>query len=132
VTRYRCISREQFLDQPHETIEKKDVGLRLRDVLRLKLKELGIGIPTLARHTGISRQTLSNWIGGQKPHNIEQVKKVADYLAITVDELCFGSKVEKGAGRSVLETYGDEINAGIFEVVLRRARPGAKANGDKR
>lgn len=101
--------------------------LLLKDNLKRKLEDSGIRVPTLARKTGVPRQTISNWLEGQKPQNIEQVKLVADYFKISLDELCFGldlSAVGKdGASTNsadVLKRYEQEINAGIFEVILRR------------
>lgn len=94
--------------------------LVLKDILKGELDRRGMGVPTLAKRTGISRQTISNWVEGQKPQNIEQVKVVAMYLEMTVDELCFGHKVNPAS--SMIEVHKDEINAGVFEVVLRRIR----------
>lgn len=98
------------------------MALILKEVLRSKLKEKGIGVPTLTKLTGISRKTIENWIDGQKPQNLEHVKKVALHFGMTLDELCFGPTIEQKPIASQLETHRDEINAGIFEVVLRRVK----------
>lgn len=93
----------------------------LKEVLKSKISERGIGVPTLAKHTGISRQTIANWMEGQKPQNIEQVKAVADYFGLTVDEICFGPKPQAPLViESAIEKHMSDINAGIFEVILRR------------
>lgn len=98
------------------------MALQLKYILKTKLKDHGITVPTLASKTGISRKTLSNWIDGQKPQNLEQVKIVAEYFNLSVDELCFGPSFKSTTETSELEKYRDEINAGTFEVVLRRVR----------
>ncbi len=98
------------------------MALQLRDILRAKLKDQGLGVPTLAKKTGISRNTIENWIDGQKPQNLEHVKKVAEHFGMTVDELCFGPTLKPNLKSSELETHREEINAGIFEVVLRRIK----------
>lgn len=90
-------------------------------ILNKKLKQLidehDLSIPKLSKLTGISRKTLDNWSLGQKPRNISQVKKVASFFNITVDELCFdGSDVERS---TVIDQYKDEINAGVYEVILK-------------
>lgn len=64
-------------------------NFQLKKNLRSKLIENKIKIQYLADQTGISRKTLENWLEGQKPRDIEQVKKVADFFKISVDELCF-------------------------------------------
>lgn len=95
------------------------MNIRLSEILKATLAERGMGVPTLAKRTGISRQTIANWIDGQKPQNIEQVKAVADYLGMTLDEICFGVIKPK---KTILEEHKHEINAGVFEVVLRRVK----------
>lgn len=102
--------------------ETKFMAMILKDILRRKLKEAGVGAPTLAKKTGISRQTIANWLEGQKPQNLEQVKKVADHFGMTIDELCFGPSLRSQPLNDEIEKHRDEINAGIFEVVLRRVR----------
>lgn len=97
------------------------MAFQLKEILKGKLKEKGIGIPTLSKKTGISRKTIANWADGQKPQNLEQVKLVADFFGLTIDELCFGPSLKvKIPEKSELEKHRDEINAGVFEVVLRR------------
>ncbi len=98
------------------------MSLHLKVVLRSKLNENGISISALARSTGISRKTLENWLDGRRPQNIEQVKRVADFFALSVDEICFGPSIRRTESRTELEQYRDEINAGVFEVVLRRVK----------
>ena len=98
------------------------MALQLKDQLRSKLKEHGIGIAALAKKTGISRKTLDNWLTGQKPQNIEQVKAVADFFGLTVDEMCFGPAIREVKLHTELEQHREEINAGVFEVVLRRVK----------
>ena len=53
----------------------------------------------LSRATEIAPQTLNNWVAGQEQKNLSQIKRVAD-----------------------IQNFNDEINAGVFEVVLRRVR----------
>lgn len=69
---------------------------------------------------GISVKTLHNWLSDQKPKDLEQVKKVADFFQISIDSLCFGEGIK--STQEAIENYRDEINAGVFEVVLRRVK----------
>lgn len=92
--------------------------------LKIYLKQLidskGISVSRLAKATGVPNTTIANWLAGQAPKNIEQVKKVADYFGISIDELVFGNKsIEKF--KSILREFTeDEIYAGQYEVVLKR------------
>ncbi|MCT4642491.1 MAG: helix-turn-helix domain-containing protein [Bacteriovoracaceae bacterium] len=90
-----------------------------KDNLKHLVKNEGITMAQLARATKIAPQTINNWVAGQEPRSFNQVKKIADYFEITLDELCFGVKEE---GIEKIQEYTEEINAGIFEVVLRRIK----------
>lgn len=61
----------------------------LSDNLKKLVREKGIKFKSLSKNTGISLQTINNWISGQNPGNIQQVKVIADFLDINVDDLCF-------------------------------------------
>ena len=60
------------------------------------------------------------WLEGQKPKDIGAVKRVADYLQVSVDHLCFGMDLLPTA--TEIERHMNEINAGVFEVILRRVK----------
>lgn len=92
--------------------------MELKKVLKELLHKKDLSVAQLARATGVARQTIDNWIAGQEPRSLTQVKKVADYFGVPMDYLCFG---EASKEKSIRE-FEDEINAGVFEVVLRRVR----------
>ena len=92
--------------------------MEISRVLRRLMAEHDLKIAQLARQTKVPVQTLHNWLGGQKPRDLDQVQKVARHFKVSIDYLVFGtdSKAE------IIEQFKDEINAGIFEVILRRIR----------
>ena len=92
----------------------------LKDNLKALIKSQDKTIAQLARATEIAPQTLNNWMAGQEPRSLTQVKVVADYFSITIDELCFNNS--PSTNNTEIENFNDEINAGIFEVVLRRVK----------
>lgn len=92
--------------------------MELKRILKALLQDKDLSIAQLARATGVARQTIDNWIAGQEPRSLTQVKKVADYFGVPVDYLCFGQTTKE----KTIREYEDEINAGVFEVVLRRVR----------
>jgi transcriptional regulator with XRE-family HTH domain len=94
-------------------------SIRIKVILKRLLTEHDITTAQLARATKLAPQTLNNWLSGQQPRNLSQLKMVADYFGVSVDFLVYG-KEEKA--KTVLEKYEDEINAGTFEVVLRRVK----------
>lgn len=54
----------------------------------------------LARRSGVSKQSISNWLGGMEPRSFPHVKKVAEALSVSMDELVFG---EQGMTRVIPE-----------------------------
>ena len=97
-----------------------EVKLKLKETLDKLMKSNALNVPRLAKLTGISKQTLSNWMAGQQPKNIGQVKTIADHFGVSLDYLFFGEDLR--SKRSLIEEAGEEINAGVFEVVLRRVK----------
>jgi len=91
----------------------------LAKMLKKELQENGVKVTELSKATRVPLQTIHNWLAGQKPRDIDQVKRVADHLGITMDYLCFG-EIER-TNRDLAE-FRDEILAGVFEVVIRRPR----------
>lgn len=77
-----------------------------------------MSVAQLSRATRLPRQTIDNWLTGQEPRSLKQVKKVAEYFGVPMDFLCFG---EKPKDKSIHD-FEKEINAGVFEVVLRRVK----------
>lgn len=94
--------------------------VKLKDQLKWLLHKHDMSASQLSRKSGVSKQVISQWLNGSSPRKVEQVKKVADVLSTTIDELCFGEKSQSRESR--IMDYQDEINAGYFEVVLRRVK----------
>lgn len=82
------------------------------------LKEKHLNTSQLSRLTGVPRQTLDNWIAGQEPGKVSQLKKVSDYFNLSLNEVFWGECLDQTS----IHEYQDEINAGVFEVVLRRIK----------
>lgn len=100
------------------SILNRQSGMELKTILKKLIKEKGITITALSRSTKVPLQTLHGWLQGSEPKSLKQVKKVADHLGVDLDYLCFGIEPKKTS----LDDYREEINAGIFEVVLRRVK----------
>lgn len=67
--------------------------------LSFQLKKMidltGLTVSELSRQSGVPKQTITDWLAGTEPRRISQVKKVANLLGVTVDELVFGGVDEK-------------------------------------
>lgn len=86
--------------------------------LKKLIKERDITVAQLSRSTGVPQQTLSNWLLGLEPRNLNQVKIIAKYFKVSIDYLAYGEEPKQELHK--LDDYKEEIYAGIFEVVLRR------------
>ena len=92
--------------------------MELNKVLKKLLHERDIKVPQLSRATKVPIQTIHNWISGQKPRDVDQIQAVAKYFKVSLEYLLYG--IECKPKSELFENYKDEINAGIFEVILRR------------
>lgn len=100
------------------------MAMTLKHQLKLFLDHHEMTAAQLARKSGVSPQVLSLWLKGADPKKMSQVKKVADVLEITVDQLCFGSGLDK-QDQKVTELdalLGDQWISGVFEVRFRRLK----------
>ena len=88
--------------------------------LKRKLKEQDMTVAQLSRATKVPSQTLNNWLAGLEPRSMTQVKAIALFFNVSLDELAYGEIKVKDHNK--LEQYSDEIYAGVFEVVLRRKK----------
>ena len=94
--------------------------IRIQSILKKLIQERDMTVAQLARATKVPQQTLNNWMQGQEPRNLLHLKTVANYFKVSVDYLVYGEITKKEA--DPLKEHSDEINAGVFEVVLRRVR----------
>lgn len=95
--------------------------MKLQTILRQLIKAKEMTVAGLAKKSKVPVQTIHNWLSGAEPKSLKQVKAVADFLDVTVDYLCFGIE-DKKKDTNPIKEHSDEINAGIFEVVLRRIK----------
>ena len=93
------------------------VTVKLKQTLSTLLEKHDMTVVQLSRKASVPKNTLFNWLSGMKPKNIEQTKRCADVFGVSLDYLLFGVHPKE---ETVIEKNRDEINAGIFEVILRK------------
>jgi transcriptional regulator with XRE-family HTH domain len=102
--------------------------MKLATQLRQCIKVRGVSVTALAKATKVPTQTLHNWLAGSKPRDFDQVKRVADYFGVSLDELTYGVPAKQPeslqSSRNPIQELRDEINAGVFEVILRKVKRG--------
>lgn len=100
--------------------------MNIKNQLRQYLKIRGISAAQLSRLSGVPKQSISDWLSGTSPRNIDHLKKVADVFNISLDELCFGqtNQLEDRPQETLAidDLIGDQWISGLFEVRLRRVK----------
>lgn len=96
--------------------------MKLASILKKLLKEKDITASQLSRSSGVPVQTISNWLSGQSPRSITQLKTVADLLGVDLDYLCFGESKPIVQDKNPIKDFEEEVNCGVFEVVLRKVK----------
>lgn len=97
--------------------------MNLRKQLKLYLERNGMTASQLARKSGVPNTTIADWLSGRKPRNLDQVKKVADALGVSIDHLAYGEGTKEPERVSDVESLiGDDWIGGIFEVKMRRVK----------
>lgn len=81
------------------------------DIFEGLLKEHGVTAYQVAKATGISTGSLSDWKNGRSSPKAEKLRKIADYFNVSVDYLL--GKEEKPAANSD-ELSEDKIKFALF------------------
>lgn len=104
----------------------KDLGpvtennyVKLKDNLKRLIKENNLNALKLSKATGVPNSTISDWLLGNSPKNIIQVKTIATYFNISIDELIFGDGSLKKI-KSVENIEIELLKFGTFDVFLKR------------
>lgn len=62
------------------------------DIFEQLLQERGITAYKVSKETGVTQSTLSDWKRGRSTPKTDNMKKIADYLGVTVDYLMTGEE----------------------------------------
>ncbi|MBL7545541.1 MAG: helix-turn-helix transcriptional regulator [Bdellovibrionaceae bacterium] len=105
-------------------ISPKSNSMNLKKQLKYYLERDEITASQLARKANVPKQSLSGWLAGSNPRDVKQVKRVADALNITLDNLLFGEGPEPQSQKAIDlgSLVGDEWFSGIFEMKIRRVK----------
>lgn len=81
-------------------------------VFETLLSTHGVSAYQVAKATGISTGSLSDWKKGRSSPKADKLQKIADYFGVTVDFLLTGEQKEKPAAKSDGLTEKDERDIG--------------------
>ena len=91
------------------------------EIYQRLLDEKGLKNADVARATGISNMTLSDWKRGKSVPKSDKMRKIAEYLNVSVDYLMTGNEVQfivETAKKDVLLT---EMSSRVKEYALKLA-----------
>lgn len=63
-----------------------------RKHLKFYIQSRSLSAAAISRKTGVPKQTISDWLAGTRPRHMEDVKRVADVLGVSILTLFFGSE----------------------------------------
>lgn len=82
----------------------------------------------LSRRSGVSKQTISSWMSGERPRDVRKVKAVADVFNTTIDNLLYGNgnnsplkQTQKNVAPPSLGQQEETLN-GVFQVEIKMVR----------
>jgi transcriptional regulator with XRE-family HTH domain len=71
------------------------------------LESSEISLNEFSRRISIPPSTIHGWLNGVPPKNLNDLKKVAEFFNVTLDELCFG-EIKRGHETNIVITIGDD------------------------
>jgi transcriptional regulator with XRE-family HTH domain len=86
--------------------------MKLGETLLKLCKKRGLSLAQLSRMSGVPTPTLHGWSIGKAAANLDQLKKVAVALEVSLHELAFG-------GPDPYESPGEEILQELFRGDIR-------------
>lgn len=103
-------------------------SMRLKHQLALYLERRDITAAQLARKTGLPKALFTRWLSGQKPKDIDQVKKVAEALNVSLEHLLYGNGIEERPDSigDLGALLGSDWVGGTFELRIRRVKKDGK------
>jgi transcriptional regulator with XRE-family HTH domain len=85
------------------------------------LDKKGLKNSDVSRATGISNMTLSDWKRGKTKPKTENIRKLADFLGVSVDYLTTGKEPEYSIEMATIDVELSNMNDGLKEYALKLA-----------
>ena len=94
--------------------------------LALNLKKISkakkISVTELARQTGVRQNTIHGWANGRRVLNLDDLKKVADVLEVSLHMLLYGEPDphEVSSGEILKELFSGDIRLTVHRIERRK------------
>lgn len=93
--------------------------MKLKQTLGRILKEKKITTDALGKQTGVKNSTIKTWLRGSNPRSMDDVRKVARHLNVSLEFLLFGE--DDVVPRSLEELLTENVYEGWLKVKIERA-----------
>lgn len=93
--------------------------MQISKTLKSLMSERNLSVKDLSKLSGIPVSTLHEWLGGRTPRDLVKVKKVAEALKISFNQLLFGEPDEHES-ISLQQLLKEDLFSGTFEVNIKR------------
>lgn len=91
--------------------------LQLDIVLNELIKLKRLTLREISKGTGIPSSTIAEWQNGRSPRNPAQVKKVADFLGVSLHYLLFANEDNQEPLQKIIK---EEFFTGTYEITVRK------------
>ena len=72
----------------------------------------------LAREINVSPKTISDWLTGRTPRDLDAVKRCSEVLDVSVHYLLYGEEESSHLIEEILEKT--ELHTGLYEISIRK------------
>lgn len=96
------------------TIRFVEFAKTLKTLIRQQATTTG----ELAKEINVSPKTISDWLTGRTPRDLDAVKRCARALGVSVHFLLYGDEDQKNLIGEILEK--SELHTGLYEITVRR------------
>lgn len=97
-------------------------SMSLAKSLRRLMDQRSMTVAELARKSEVPAKTIYHWLSGQQPGKVEHLFRICDALSVSIEELYGRSPRITGKKSLPKDLLLNELNAGIYEVILRPLR----------
>lgn len=100
------------------------------EIFEQLLQKHGVNAYKVAKATGVTQSTLSDWKRGRSTPKTENMKKLADYFGVSIDYLMTGNEDEKKGASSLTKRDEKEINTILSNTEQLLQQEGLMFDGD--
>lgn len=88
-------------------------------ILKQLIKERRLTIKEISKGSGVPPTTIAEWANERTPKNPQQVRKVAQFLGVSIHYLLFG---EEDSQEPIQKILKEDFFTGTFEITVKKVK----------